>query len=114
MTVVGKKVSSQSKMKAQPGFAIEPVDARKRRGDPGSESELASESARVLHSEAGLLVDRFPSFQLSGDRVPKVAQENESFGLAGVGDVTGGNKACDEFLLTRDGDVRVFVATFSI
>jgi len=74
------------------------MEACKRRGDPGSESELTSESARVLHSEAGRLVDRLPSFQLSGDRVHKEARENESFGLGGVEDVTGGKSVGDELL----------------
>jgi len=112
-------VSSQSKMNAHAGFAtglvlVECVEACKRRGDPGSESELTSESARVLQSEAGRLVDRLPSFQLSGDRVPKETRENESFGLGGVGDVTDGRSARDELLPVRDGDIRVLVARFSI
>lgn len=95
-------MSSQSKIIAQQGFAIGLVDAEcmeecNRRGDPGSESELTSESALVLHSEAGRLVDLLPSFQLSGDRVHE-GRENESFGLGGVEDVTGGRSVGDELL----------------
>lgn len=89
-------------MIAQQGFAsglahADCMEACKRRGDPGSESELTSESARVLHSEAGRLVDLLPSFQLSGDRVHE-GRENESFGLGGVEDVTGGKSVGDELL----------------
>lgn len=119
MTEVGRRVSSQSKMNTQPGFRVdrpkaESSEACNRRGDPGSESELTSESARVLHSEAGRLVDRFPNFQLSGERDPNEARERESLGLGGAGDVTDGSSPGSEFLPLCDGDLRELVARLSI
>lgn len=120
MTVVGKKVSSQSKINTQPVFPHRPSLAEKseegecnRLGDPGSESELASESARVLHSEAGRLVDRFPSFQLSCETAPNETRARESFGLDGVGEFTGGNVPGNEVRPARDG-VRLLAARTSI
>lgn len=91
MTLVGKNVSSQSKRNTQSalseGLAHREKACNRVLGDPGSESELlASESARVLHSEAGLLDDRLPSFQLSGERVAN--EDILSLGL--FGGVTGG------------------------
>jgi hypothetical protein len=68
----------------------------------------------VLHSEAGRLVDSFPSFQLSGERDPNEARGIENLGLGGAGDVTAGNNPGNEFLFLCDGDLRVLVARLSI
>jgi hypothetical protein len=98
-------------MNTQPGLLVKRPHGE---GDPGSESELTSESARVLHSEAGRLADCFPSFQLSGEQAPKETREREGLGLVGAEDVTGGSNPGYEFLPPRDGDLRVLVPRLSI